>query len=44
MVVITKFKVCKVWNKWFVNLSYVRLLHFYSDVFIINCCNTAMHL
>jgi hypothetical protein len=42
MVVITKLKVCKVWNKWFVNLFYVRLPHFYSDViYYIHCCNTA---
>jgi hypothetical protein len=45
MVVITKLKVCKVWNKWFVNLCYVRLPHFYSDViYYINYCNTAMPL
>jgi hypothetical protein len=45
MVVITKLKVCKIWNKWFVNLCYIRLLHFYSDViYYINCCNTVMSL
>jgi hypothetical protein len=45
MVVITKLKVYKVWNKWFVNLCYVRLSHFYSDViYYINCCNTVMPL
>jgi hypothetical protein len=45
MVVITKLKVCKVWNKWFVNLCYVRLPHFYSDViYYIIYCNTTMPL
>jgi hypothetical protein len=45
MVVITKLRVCKVWNKWFVNLCYVRLSHFYFDViYYINGCNIAMPL
>jgi hypothetical protein len=45
MVVITKLRVCKVWNKWFVNLCYVRFSYFYSDIiYYINDCNTAMSL
>jgi hypothetical protein len=45
MVLITKLKICKVWNKWFVNLCYVRLPHFYFDVICyINCCNTTIPL